>query len=91
MGTGPGRKSCPLCDVYNNDASDITSDNCRGCPVKACTGFKYCTATPFPKASQAWQEWIKNPGFTTTVDYLTACEEEVGFLKSLLPKGEEGK
>ena len=70
----PGRDSCRLCHLF-------WYDRCRGCPVKAKTGRRYCYSTPSAKAFYAFDHHGR-----TSPEFKSAAAKEVEFLKSLLPK-----
>jgi hypothetical protein len=75
-----GRTSCPLCDRFNTSTG--LEDSCGGCPVSERTGNPYCRGTPYDKARVAYHEGAIG-------DFRVAAQEEVAFLKSLLPEGEQ--
>lgn len=68
--------SCALCKTYNRAFCDA----CVGCPVLESTGVQYCNNSPWQKVKH-----IKNYGGTTE-DLVAAVQDELDFLKSLLPE-----
>lgn len=91
-GTDEGTRNCPLCVEFN------TEDNkCEGCPVKESTGRGFCSGTPFEK----WDyligqrgDYSKPRGLNSLSGELReeakkVAQEEVDFLKSLLPPTRE--
>ena len=73
-GTGfdNGVDNCPLCGLFNNDETNDSETDCDGCPVAEKSGHKYCGGTPY---TQFLRWGIK------------AAQEELDFLRSLLPAG----
>lgn len=73
-------RSCPLCDLFY-------ADNCSGCPVSMRTKKLACSGTPYIAASLARSDWEwRGLGHERAH---AAARDEVAFLKSLLPQGEE--
>lgn len=70
-----GPEECPLCQLFwHND--------CQGCPVFERTGLYGCENTPFDDAYHC-------AAMNDLKAFKKAAQEEVNFLKSLLPeKGE---
>lgn len=71
-----GAKECPLCRLF-------ADDGCLGCPVRQATGMKRCWGTPWEDACDA-KLYSKD-----VAAFRAAAREEVAFLRSLLPEGEE--
>lgn len=71
----PHAKNCPLCTVFHKD-------RCKDCPVRNRTGIAYCINTPYHKAVQSHREHV-GPRYHKT--YLKNAQQELDFLKSLLP------
>ena len=70
--TKVGEDSCALCARYSNL-------NCSGCPVHAKTGRLGCGGTPFGNFVCALRTGV------TTSNLRTFAQDELDFLKSLLP------
>jgi hypothetical protein len=75
-----GRSDCALCAQFNRvDQPHLT--DCAGCPIFKYTGRQYCAGTPFEVADDMRDEYgLLSPEFAD------AAENELAFLKSLLPK-----
>lgn len=68
---------CPLCDRF----IDI---DCRGCPVAAATGQKGCRGSPYTAYKRLYDlSSSSEPGKSPEV--IAAAQDELAFLKSLLP------
>jgi len=81
-----GSENCPLCLMYNNDIS--TRIECAGCPVAAAAADFGCGGTPYTDWSD-YQHINGYRGFPQRV--FDDCsreiaQEELDFLKSLLPE-----
>jgi hypothetical protein len=89
-GTGidQGPDNCPLCKRF-------WEDDCEGCPVMEHTGYDACNMSPYDE----WSSWqsehdlrnISINELSSEVDKIKAtklAQDELDFLKSLLPKGE---
>lgn len=84
-----GVSDCPLCLIFRNV-------ECEGCPVFETTGEEGCNGTPYESAFLAWKTWrdldmrgidkVSNAYKQAMEDAQFWAEEEVGFLKSLLPE-----
>jgi len=71
---GLSRNACALCNRFYEE-------DCVLCPIYLKTKKRYCKRTPFWKVSELCDvEDEVNPAI------LEACQEELKFLKSLLPK-----
>ena len=69
-------KSCALCGLF--------SKQCDGCPVCEKNGCFACEGTPYQRVSNLKFTWDgKDPRM------LKAVREEIKFLESLLPEGEQ--
>lgn len=75
---------CPLCDLFFRDRGGPYS--CRGCPVAECTGRAICNGTPYEDAVRARRAWTYMKDEQSREVFVKAAQEEVDFLKSLLPK-----
>lgn len=74
-GTGVdlGAENCPLCRKFNPDLrDDHLDDGCQGCPVREYTGENFCRSTPYDACDDPPTK--------------TQAQDELEFLKSLLPK-----
>jgi hypothetical protein len=69
----PSPSHCPLCTLFYFDAY------CKGCPVMERTGKDCCLGTP----CETYQDAADSEGMHLLI---SAAQEEVLFLKSLLPK-----
>ena len=78
-GTGVdlGAENCPLCMKFMDD--DIF--DCGRCPV-ALAGHDSCQDTPY----ELYADLVNYGKFATTNDAKVVAQDEVDFLKSLLPK-----
>jgi hypothetical protein len=79
-------KDCPLCVLFGpgrlirtNSYYKPVKDDCVLCPIKAKTGKRFCKCTPYSYV----ESYLDRRCFKSCV---RVCEEEVKFLKSLLPK-----
>lgn len=63
---------------------------CEGCPVKKRTGYSTCYGTPYYGARFALNEWHENPRAKYRDAFREKAQEELEFLRSLLPPGEAG-
>ena len=80
-----GANVCPLCRLFNIDREMA----CEGCPVKDQTGEAFCRETPYAAVYNARSRFY--PGSKPNQDLIDACEKELDFLKSLLPKEMENQ
>ena len=72
-------KSCALCVLFFS-----LPNSCDGCPVCEKTGRLACERTPYQRVSNLKFTWDgKDPRM------LEAVREEIKFLESLLPEGEQ--
>ena len=79
--TGVAASDCALCIKFFDDGL------CNGCPVKQHTSRVRCKETPFYRAWIAENNWFVNPGSEkAAAAFKAAAQEELDFLKSLLPK-----
>lgn len=76
---GMGEKGCPLCILF-------IEQGCLGCPVSQKTGREFCCGTPFRSVENVL-EGLSPSGSSFVADdaFVSACEAEVAFLRSLLP------
>lgn len=71
--------TCPLCRLFY-DFEDYTKETCcLGCPIKETTNSPYCRGTPYEDVVVP----VDNEDYPALLE---ACQAEVEFLKSLLPK-----
>lgn len=76
-----GAKHCPLCAMF---CGKNAGNPCAGCPVAGDDMLhEYCEGTPYDAAYFALCDW--NLGEGTREAFLAAEQEEIAFLKSLLP------
>jgi len=71
----PSASDCALCKLFCFGKSY----SCGGCPVMKKTGLRLCRNTPFQKA------FLEFHGGTDE-RWIVAANEEIEFLKSLLPE-----
>jgi len=83
----PGRSGCPLCTEFY---PPFPAKPCVGCPVSRKTGYDGCYGTPYQEARYAWDQVLASRGDKLDMDNWKArAQEEINFLRSLLPKGEK--
>jgi hypothetical protein len=91
-GIDKGRDNCPLCILTDrrNPKYGYFWD-CKGCLIQKHTGKNDCSDTPYVRWNRI--AFDKNPaGFTAVTDVQKrAAEEELEFLVTLLPEGEEAE
>lgn len=75
-----GSFHCALCRQYH-------AKECRGCPVKARTGLKYCFGSPF-EAIEDFADRCLMPIKNSDPEFTPLAQAELDFLKSLLPKSD---
>lgn len=77
-----GADKCALCALYFQEY-DLTQ-SCHGCPVMEATGESGCKGTPYSTVGMLVHQ--RKMGYHVPKGALVeACEEEVEFLRSLLP------
>ena len=84
-------KDCPLCQLF------FANGACKGCPIMSRSGYTCCAETPYENAEDIHSTWEDEYYFNAESDKelalarkaRQAAQEEVEFLKSLLPDGEE--
>lgn len=78
-GTGEdeGTGNCPLCRLFFWLPND-----CRGCPVREKTGEKECRGTPYSQWKKGGYVWLDK----LSKEAKEHAQDEVDFLRSLLPK-----
>jgi hypothetical protein len=82
VGDGSTRwQDCKLCLLFN-PYEEEGPENCRGCPVMAQTGKRYCEDSPYHEA------WTANV-FKDETRWKAAALAELNFLRSLLPDEEK--
>jgi hypothetical protein len=77
--------ACALCRKFNTPVKDPEL-KCACCPVFQKTGLKFCLGTPFPAAEKLSDTDELSP--LDTDEFREAAQDELEFLKSLLPKEE---
>ena len=82
----PSIQQCPLCRAFRYHAG---GDICKSCPVRDATGQTLCHGTPYKRAYAAWYRWMH--GGRNKAKWLAAGQEELAFLKGLLPGRERVK
>lgn len=70
-----GPDDCALCKLFHEKFG------CMGCPVREHTGEKNCRSTPYVRA-----EYIFDLHGLSSYLFRKAAQDELDFLKSLLPK-----
>lgn len=78
-----GTANCPLCQKFNTNEMKLT-EKCRGCPVMIETRQIGCAGTPYIEYEDAVDEFGED-----SVEAEGIAKEELCFLQSLLPEGEE--
>jgi hypothetical protein len=73
---------CPLCTLFYDSPID---DYCVGCPVSKKTGMSSCSGTPWYEVWKALGNWQYYKNDETKKQYKKRAEQELDFLKSLLP------
>lgn len=81
LGKTHGTRECALCDLFHKS-------HCKGCPIAEKTGGIVCQRTPYISAIDAHYDWLNSPNEGNLEAYHRAAQEEVDFLKSLLPEEE---
>lgn len=79
-----GAANCPLCQLFNTPNKWGQADQCVGCPIMAETGLMGCQDTPYSDYENAEDEDPEDE------DLQGIAEEELAFLKSLLPQDQTG-
>lgn len=80
-----GPYNCPLCMMFNEcmiDEDYAGKPQCDGCPVKESTGQAGCQGTPYQRYEEA-EDFDSN---MDEDDMKKLAQEELDFLKSLLPR-----
>jgi len=80
-----GVHHCALCKLFypNNQESPMEAflnDPCKGCPIKEKTGAPFCEGTPYDRVAHLGLHEKEG-----TDEYKEAAQEELDFLRSLLP------
>lgn len=80
-----GHHNCALCATFLNRDDARPGGMCAGCPVMLRTGVARCDGSPYETA------WVKHAGaltsgFAVTDAARAAAQDEVDFLRSLLPQ-----
>jgi len=84
-----GIYDCALCRMFNKHSEDGSDTRCKGCPVKEKTGIRFCKATPFVRAEEITEDleiYDSPEEAMNSSEFKEAAQEELEFLKSLLPK-----
>lgn len=77
-----GLTDCPLCRIFH---SWFGGPDCQGCPVNE-SGCYRCGGTPYEDAEMALDAWDDTSNEAeSAAQFRKAAEDEVAFLKSLLP------
>lgn len=81
-GTGidKGPYNCPLCMKFNSVFVSAYQENCKGCPVAERSGRSACLGTPY----EAWD--ARDESLDGSPENISLAEEELKFLRSLLPE-----
>lgn len=79
-GSNGGAYNCPLCLKFNTALNGGTKCRCFGCPVFAATGQHGCNGSPYER-----YEELEDDGDLNEEEMQEVAEEELAFLKSLLP------
>lgn len=74
----PTCSQCALCKLF-------IKDGCIECPVFHKTGNKGCSGTPYWEAWRSYNHLMNMDGTRIAKSWMTLAQEEVDFLKSLLP------
>ena len=80
------RQDCPLCQLFS---TPLNKYSCDGCPVADETSEKWCINTPYSEALTYWEEWVFTKHRKHRDAFHIKAQEEVNFLKSLLPTKEK--
>ena len=78
---GMGPEHCNLCQLF-------IGDRCEGCPVFESTERPFCIDTPYEALDVLFDEIEFSIGSETSPDFKALAQDELAFLKSLLPEGE---
>lgn len=83
-GTGhdAGIGNCPLCQLFHSKCRQDRQPGCSGCPVQQSTGRSTCLGSPY-EAYEAAMDIEDAEGMRDN------AIEELAFLKTLLPPGDE--
>lgn len=73
-----GPDKCALCNLFLYNTNGL-SHSCKGCPIYASTGERFCIDTPYDVCSCVD---VRDPR------YLISAQRELDFLISLLPPEE---
>jgi hypothetical protein len=88
-----GAGDCRLCVVFRGNSEVQKPSDCIGCPVAEKTGQIYCRLTPYSNALRFFDRAWANRATRGPSVYLTcfkqAAQEELDFLRSLLPTEEK--
>jgi len=86
----PLGSQCELCKAY---CKRSCKEPCKGCPIFMMTGKAMCDDTPYGKAWALFgslmeqAEYMDADGVLDTSAWRMAAQEEIDFLRSLMPKG----
>ena len=86
QGERTGPEGCSLCNLFNTEEMSQLQC-CIGCPVYERTGKRFCEETPYYKQTDLFSRF---DGAAVTrkrhgQKWIDVCQEEIDFLKSLLP------
>ena len=84
-----GASNCALCALFTCIKLNFENDDYTTCPVQEYTGREGCEGTPYEyfnmvgeRTNNSFAKWAKSP------NVVKAAQDELDFLKSLLPKKE---
>ena len=89
----PNSDDCALCDLFLNSGLRLVLNQlyhrkeCINCPVYAKTGHAGCRATPYEAVTEYWESFTCNKQDFDAKIWKKLCDDEIKFLKDLLPKG----
>ena len=85
-----GPENCALCSLYHiYPHEDYEDKSCISCPVYEKTGYGYCADTPYENVQAILDEWSDDSWDNYRKQFQQAANDEMEFLKSLLPESEK--
>lgn len=81
-----GAENCPLCLKFNWYVNKDLKQGCHGCPVRQASGLAGCKGTPYEEYEEFVYDVSKGTEDDDPEKRLRLAQEELDFLKSLLPK-----
>lgn len=87
-----GPHCCALCRRFNTVfVGGGREESCKECPVFEKTNLKFCDGTPYDTVEDAQVEYASNtelsdPDFYDTDEFKELANQELEFLRSLLPE-----